>query len=295
MDENDLYMRLSRLETVEDLAACLQELRHSAGGWPLKRIEKWGAERGKELATSTVSDVLRAKRPPQQRLLMDLLKAFGVTDPAHLSVWVQALERVTRDSSATPQSTSAQAVGQVPAAMFFDRRDDLFDISKQIKSAQSEVWLWGATLTMHLDYLVKYFGAAAVRDVSIKVLLITRQGRAMDMNAFRMSGQLRPADVSHLQAGLDYHLGLLARVAGSHPNLEVRQVDYLAPYTLYAYDPGLPSGRMDLRLGSFLGDHDMRPTFRLAREGDGEWFDYFCEQFVRVWDVAEPYRGADSG
>ncbi|MER6393132.1 hypothetical protein ABT236_32295 [Streptomyces sp. NPDC001523] len=50
MNEDDLYMRLSRLETVEDLAACLKELRRSAGNWTFDRIAKWGGGARQEFA-----------------------------------------------------------------------------------------------------------------------------------------------------------------------------------------------------------------------------------------------------
>lgn len=50
---------------------------------------------------------------------------------------------------------------------------------------------------------------------------------------------------------------------------------------------------MDLRLGSFHGQHELRPTFRLIRKRDGEWFDYFYEQFTSVWNAADPYRAPD--
>ena len=45
--------------------------------------------------------------------------------------------------------------------------------------------------------------------------------------------------------------GRLAQVAAQQQcgQLEVRVLDYLAPYTLYGYDPGLRSGRLDMRLG----------------------------------------------
>jgi hypothetical protein len=88
---------------------------------------------------------------------------------------------------------------------------------------------------------------------------------------------------------LENNLAILRRLAHAGPQLEVRLIDFLAPYTLYAYDPGSDTGKMVMRLGSFHGEHHLRPTFQIERARDVAWFEYFHEQFVSMWDAAEPY------
>ena len=88
-------------------------------------------------------------------------------------------------------------------------------------------------------------------------------------------------------------------MATAQPNgkLEVRVVNYLPPYTLYAYDPIVtspssweanPNGRIELRLTTFRGSHYRRPTFRLLGDRDGIWYIHFCEEFQKVWNAAKP-------
>ncbi len=89
-----------------------------------------------------------------------------------------------------------------------------------------------------------------------------------------------------LERNLKHNLELL------HPLLvqkgfELRLLDYFGPYTLYAYDPDSPHGKMDLRLSSFRGKHELRPTFRVNHQDDPDWFDYFFDQFMQAWNAAE--------
>lgn len=102
--------------------------------------------------------------------------------------------------------------------------------------------------------------------VLVRIVLITPAGAAMTMAAFRSPD----TDTGQLQEFLHNNLDTLNRLHTDHPGLQVRLIDYLPPYTLYAYDPGLPAGRMDLRLASFHGDYDLRPTFSVQRARDGD-------------------------
>jgi len=106
------------------------------------------------------------------------------------------------------------------------------------------------------------------------------------MSAFR-SGPDGPS-VTDLKRDLENNLHILRAIAETREGLEIRLVDYLAPYTLYAYDPGRENGSMELRLGSFHGQHEKRPTFLLQRDRDPNWFDYFSAQFLSVWEGADP-------
>ncbi len=92
-----------------------------------------------------------------------------------------------------------------------------------------------------------------------------------------------------LSQDFEGNLSRLVRLAAGQPagQLEIRLVNYLAPYTLYAYDPDLPSGQMEMRLTTFRGSHFMRPTFRLTRVRDGEWYNHFYKEFQKIWDAAE--------
>ena len=89
-----------------------------------------------------------------------------------------------------------------------------------------------------------------------------------------------------LEKNLRHNLNLLDPLLKENC-FELRVVDYLGPYTLYAYDPDSPHGKMDLRISSFRGKHELRPTFRIDHERDPDWFDYFYDQFTQVWNAGQ--------
>ncbi|PZG54420.1 hypothetical protein C1I98_03970 [Spongiactinospora gelatinilytica] len=200
-----------------------------------------------------------------------------------MRVWLEALDRVEGDRGAPRRrSRSEQEFGPVSATRFCVGRQYVHEIAGRIGQAREDVWLWGAILPMYLPFLRPYIHRALTRGVLVRVLLITRAGAAMTMAAFRSAD----SDIGHLQEALHNNLDTLHRLGAERPGLHLRLIDYLPPYTLYAYDPGLPNGRMNLRLMSFHGDYDVRPTFSVERTRDGDWFDYFYERFTLVWHNA---------
>ncbi|QDY11165.1 hypothetical protein FJK98_31820 [Micromonospora sp. HM134] len=288
MSERSMAPELSSVQTVEGLARCIRNLLSHCGNLSLRELESWGIAHNRPMPRTSLGDARSGARPPSRQLLLNLLAACEVHDDREVSAWLDALDRVHKSKSIqTRQRLLRDLTQPVSAYRFFAELDDVSEISHLIQQAQDEVWLWGTTLAMHIPYIDTYLGQALARDVRVKVLLINPGGAAMSMLAFRAGptwGRQR------LEERLAINLGLLERRIGQGDGLEVRLIDYLPPYTLYAYDPGLDDGSMEFRLGSFGGRHELRPTFRMIRRRDGEWFDYFYEQFTSVWNAADPYR-----
>lgn len=176
----------------------------------------------------------------------------------------------------------------IQASRFFSKTDDIDEITQRIPNCQTEVWLWGTTLSMHIDYLAPYIVEALAGNRQVKVLLIKPGGDAVTMSGFRAGP--KGYSVAKQNKDLRDNLTTLWDIKANSPGLEIKVVDYLAPYTLYAYDPDSVNGHMELRLGSFHGNHKLRPSFELRRDRDGDWFDYFCDQFRSVWRAAHDYE-----
>jgi hypothetical protein len=286
VNDDELLARVATVQTVEELADCLSELRRSRQPQlSLRELEQWGVGHRRPLPTTTVHEVLKGVRPPRPFLLRSLLTAFQVHGEHRVRVWLEALDRV-QSGRGSPRrlSRSEQEAGPVSAPRFFAERQDVNEVAERIGAAREEVWLWGAVLPMYLPYLRPFIRKALARRVLVRVLLITHAGAAMTMAAFRSAD----SDIEHIQEALRNNLDILHRLEAELPGLQLRLIDYLPPYTLYAYDPGLPDGRMDLRLMSFHGDYGIRPGFSVQRARDGDWFTYFYEQFNLVWKAAEP-------
>jgi hypothetical protein len=279
---------LAAAATPADLAKCMRKLHHADGRIPLRELESWGVGNGRPMAKSTLGDALAGKRPPSVQLLRNFLAAMKVREEADVRPWLEALDRIAAaQPGGRARSYADRELGPVAAHKFFVETDKVDEIARWIKDVKEQVWLMGTTLSMHVPYLQPALQHAITNGRNVRILLIKPDGAAMDMSVLRAGpdGLGRHEQEEHLST----NLAILRRLAQAGPRLEVRLIDYLAPYTLYAYDPGLDTGKIQMRLGSFHGDHYLRPTFQVERTRDESWFEYFYEQFVSMWNAAEPY------
>jgi hypothetical protein len=276
---------LADVATSEELATHMKALWDSDGKVPLRELETWGVNQNLPMPKSSLHDALTGKRVPNEHLLRHFLAAHGVKQESEVQPWLDALDRV-RPRSRT-RSTAERPLEPAPAHRFFVEADDVTEISRCIDKVQEQVWLLGTTLSMHVPYLRPTLQRIIINGRNVRVLLIKPHGAAMQMSALRAGPQ--GLSEQEQEEHLANNLASLRNLARFGPHLEVRLIDYLAPYTLYAYDPGLQVGRMIMRLGSFYGRHELRPTFQVERARDDAWFDYFYDQFVSIWNAAEPY------
>lgn len=274
-----------------DLATYMRKLHSADGRTPLRELESWGVGHDRPMAKSTLGDALAGKRPPSVQLLRNFLASMKVREETDVRPWLEALDRVAAvQPGGRARSYADREQGPVAAHKFFVEKDKVDEIAHWIKEVKEQVWLLGTTLSMHVPYLQPALQHAIASGRNVRILLIKPDGGAMDMSVLRAGpeGLGRHEQEEHLST----NLAILRRLAHAGPCLEVRLIDYLAPYTLYAYDPGLDIGRMQMRLGSFHGDHYLRPTFQVERSRDARdegWFEYFYEQFVSIWNAADRY------
>lgn len=178
------------------------------------------------------------------------------------------------------------------ANRFFWRRHDVEQVKDLILGSSREVWLWGATLSMHVSELKPTIEQALARGISVKVLLISQEPEgAMPMAAWRAGHP----DRAELEDELSTNLRKLRQIVGrantateqpGRGHLEVRLINYLAPYTIYGYDPFGPTGRLDIRLSGIHTAHDARPGFTLQAARDGDWYNHFKNQLDAAWRLA---------
>lgn len=277
---------LAAVDSVEALARCMKALWDAGGRAPLRELEVWGLNQNRPMSKSSLNDAFTAKRPPNEILLRNFLAAHQVRSESELQPWLDALDRV-RPRSRTRKATE-RTLESAPADQFFVEADDVIEISRLIERCEEQVWLLGTTLSMHVSYLRPALQRAITNGRAIRVLLIKPGGAAMEMSALRAGPD--GMSLEEQEAQLINNLAILQSLGRLGSNLEVRLIDYLAPYTLYAYDPGLDSGRLVMRLGSFHGQHELRPTFQVERARDYAWFEYFYEQFVSIWNAADPFE-----
>lgn len=212
---------------------------------------------------------------------------------AVLTLLVIALLRLRRQTDELQTALrSAVSYSDGSVDRFFRPDQSIEEVRDLIRSAREEVWLWGSTLSMHVSILAPHIEQEVARGLKIRILMIEPgPSTAMRMATIRA----RHATDEELQHGLTanlYRLGQTAtRLATRYDQvhggrMEVRVIDYLAPYALYAYDPHLPSGRLDVRLSGIAIDDDYRPGFTVTSVNGGIWYQHFKQQFEAAWASA---------
>jgi hypothetical protein len=278
---------LAAVATVDDLAKCMRRLHQSSGSPSLRELEEWGIWNNQPMPRTTLNDALRGKSSPSLQLMRNFLASMQVREDPAVRPWIEALDRVPPSRpGGRARSYADSAPGPAAASKFFVEVDDPDQIFRLIENVQEQAWLLGTTLSMHVPYLRPAFRHAIANGRNIRILLIKPGGAALDMSVLRAGPEGMGLQEQEEQLG--NNLAILQQLARVGPSLEVRLIDYLAPYTLYAYDPGLDTGMMQMRLGSFHGKHHLRPTFQVDRSRDDAWFEYFYEQFVSMWNSADP-------
>jgi hypothetical protein len=168
---------------------------------------------------------------------------------------------------------------------FFTQEYDRAFLRKNLSTSR-KVFFWGLTFETSLPLIQYTLEQGLESGLEIRFLLIKRDSRAVDMAAFRNRHKNAIQLNTDLASSID-RLKTLNSVKTSG-KLEVREVDYLPPWTIIASDYHLPTGKMFVRLMSFRIPNETRPTFELDARADNDWYKFFCQQFEMVWSEAEP-------
>ncbi len=232
------------------------------------------------VTVAVLGSVGKASDPLINSVMLALLALLGVS-------LLNFRYQVERFSSLVGNADSSDAV-----AKWFFKKDQPFDaVVDRVKKSKS-VWLWGAALQAHIPHLVEIIRERLPEGLHIKVLLVEPGSAALEMNAFRGNATTLADMNNELMVNINKLRTLAASAAPG--SLEVRVVNYLPPYTLYAYNVEMqsgalsPDGEIEVRVSTFRGSHWDRPSFSLTRKGGGEWYVHFCEEFQKVWGAASP-------
>lgn len=169
---------------------------------------------------------------------------------------------------------------------FFSLEYELDELIQHIRNSR-RIYIWGTTFTTHIPLLIDDLKQGLQTGLEIKFLLVKPESSAIKMAAFRGID----LDEQTLNSNLKRNLMTLANLSKATPpgKLEFRVVDYLAPYTMYFFDPKIPSGRVFAHMSTFrVSNNRFRPTFKLTRKDDNLWVEHFLSQFETVWEEAIP-------
>lgn len=119
------------------------------------------------------------------------------------------------------------------------------------------------------------------RGLDAKFIFVEPFSEAARMHAFRNRHQSEDEVNTILQTQFS-RLRSLAKLAPPG-KLEVRVINYLPPFNIYAFDPQSASGKMYVRIMTFRSSSDARPVLELTYADDKQLFEFFIEQFNLIW------------
>jgi len=73
-------------------------------------------------------------------------------------------------------------------------------------------------------------------------------------------------------------------------NAELRLLSIVPPFSLLIIDVGKPDGKVQVSPYSYRIDSSDRPHFVLRNSTDKHWYDFFVEQFDKLWIDAKAVK-----
>ncbi|WP_375467263.1 hypothetical protein [uncultured Nostoc sp.] len=169
------------------------------------------------------------------------------------------------------------------ASQLMTNGDDISEIIQSLRQSK-QAYFWGTTFTTHIPLIQQDLELGIASGLEAKFLLVQPSSNALKMAAFRG----KDLSESDLNNDLLRNLRRLDSIAISSTvgKLEIKVIDYLAPYVMYIFDPHLSSGQIIIRLSTLRVPDNMRPIIKITRSQDLEWFNFYVEQFETAWQMA---------
>lgn len=165
------------------------------------------------------------------------------------------------------------------------------DFSSRLSDAHS-VWLTGthhsSTLTAYHELLVNKLQNGG----TLKVLLVAPHGAAYKMAAMRFPGRVgADQELARIQSSLSI-LSELSAIAPGH--VEIRVIDFLIDYTVYALDMNLPNAIIFLERSTFKTSGGARKPKFVYHKRDRRWFEHVEAEIKHLWDAASVWSDAEA-
>jgi hypothetical protein len=225
-------------------------------------------------------------------LIIAVFGVLGIANQSIISAAVLAVLALLLSSLlvARHQNDKIQAILskletiQSSASQFMTTGDDISDLLQLLRQSQ-QAYFWGTTLTTHIPLLHQDLERGLTLGLETKFLLVKPSSSALRMAAFRA----KDLSESDLNDDLIRNLKRLDTIARSNSTgkLEIKVIDYLAPYVMYIFDPHLSSGQIIMRLSTLRVPDATRPIIKITRSKDLEWFNFHLQQFETAWQAGE--------
>lgn len=176
----------------------------------------------------------------------------------------------------------------VTADNFFDLYDEPNKLRIFLPDAKS-AFFWGVTLHRTIPACAGAIKRSLERGAKLRFLLAKPYSSALNTAVF-----IREPESSQARENNDLYKSIEQLVAivksvDKINNIEVRTIDYFPPYAIFAIDADSEKGIMTIVPFTFKTFTENRPSMNLLKQRDQHWFEFFEEQFEKVWLEAAPF------
>jgi len=163
------------------------------------------------------------------------------------------------------------------------------DIEEQ-RFDSEELWMIGTSLKIAIPKHYSKLDSMLRRKCKIRVLLVEPDGIANDLAAKRL---YRPTSPKEHKDDILSNLKLLCYLKQIDPTgLEIKVINYVYPFVIYATDLESPKGTVLLVYGGFKSSDNHEPKILLCSRDD-PWYNYFKKQIYTLWEEASEWKCTD--
>jgi hypothetical protein len=171
-------------------------------------------------------------------------------------------------------------------------------LPERLKNAK-EIWIFAPTavnlLSAHNCDLLRT-GILSRPGGVVRVVVLDPAQEAAVKIATRQLDDSIDFPVQEFSSSLQTTLQLLRAVASWNltGTFEYRLLDYNPGFSLVAVDPGSRNGHIIVEFHGFHNEAtSSRMHVEIARNQSEQWYEYWTEQFTRIWHAAKPFPPSD--
>jgi len=175
--------------------------------------------------------------------------------------------------------------GPISATKFF--KHDFDDLRDRLGNAES-IDINGITLARTSNTYINEFNKCLAHGGSVRILIVDPKHPVLEAVANRFN---KHQDANKIRREIEQSLDNLETLFSSgrkNKSFQIRLSDAVPPFGIWLIDAGNKNAEIWAEIYSFRGNRD--PALHLLPNRDGEWFNFFQEQYEILWNNSTEWR-----
>ncbi len=164
-------------------------------------------------------------------------------------------------------------------------RKTLPPLEKRLQTSK-EVFITGGSLIRLSNEYLGLFENLAKEGCVIKLLLLNPNAPSAKLTADNIVYEID--DFETYQNYIKSSLKSFTKLSKKYPNsIEIKISDFLPSYSFFGVDLSKDYGSIMVEIYTFNEPTRERPHFNLSKMNDPVWFNYFLNQFDKIWEISD--------